>query len=174
MPRMQAGIDDDEPETFPCYRHPDRETALRCNSCERPVCVDCAVQGAVGIKCPDCARTSRAARGVVPAHRLARGVIAGALVAIVAGTLLFYVDVPFLGIILAYLAGLGVGEVSRRASGGYRDPMLARAAAVSAGVGMLALPVALLVSRGGGSAQFLVWSLIAAAAAAYGAWNRAS
>lgn len=168
------GIEDDEPETFPCHRHPDRETALRCSNCERAICVDCAVQTPVGIKCSDCARVPRAARGVVPAAGLVRGILAAVVASGLAGFLLDVVNVPFLGIILAYAAGLGIGELARRASGGYRDPMLARAAAAAAVVGMLAIPVVNVVTAGGGHVQYLAWSIVAAGAAAFGAFRNAS
>ena len=39
-----------------CYRHPDRETGIRCTRCERPICPDCMVNASVGFHCPDCAR----------------------------------------------------------------------------------------------------------------------
>ena len=38
-----------------CYRHPGTETAVTCSSCGRPICTDCMVFAAVGIKCPECA-----------------------------------------------------------------------------------------------------------------------
>ncbi len=170
---MQAGHEDDDHETLYCYRHPSRETALQCLSCDRPICVDCATHGAVGIKCPDCARTSRAARGVIPTQRLVRGMVAASLVALALGTMLFYIRVPFLGIILAYLVGVATGETTRRASGGYRDPVLARGAAIAAAVGVASFPVAAVLASGGFSG-YLAWTAIAAGFAAWGAYNRAS
>jgi membrane associated rhomboid family serine protease len=38
-----------------CYRHPDRETAVSCANCGRPICADCMRQTPVGIRCPECA-----------------------------------------------------------------------------------------------------------------------
>jgi membrane associated rhomboid family serine protease len=37
-----------------CYRHPDRETGIRCTRCERPICPQCMVSAAVGFQCPEC------------------------------------------------------------------------------------------------------------------------
>ncbi len=39
-----------------CYRHPNRETALRCYTCNNPICTECAVKTPVGYSCPDCIR----------------------------------------------------------------------------------------------------------------------
>lgn len=37
-----------------CYRHPDRVTYLACSRCGRSICGDCAVDAAVGQRCPAC------------------------------------------------------------------------------------------------------------------------
>ncbi|MCW2778138.1 MAG: Rhomboid family protein [Frankiales bacterium] len=39
-----------------CYRHPDRETYVRCTRCDRPICPDDMVPASVGFQCPDDAR----------------------------------------------------------------------------------------------------------------------
>lgn len=49
-----------------CYRHPDRETWIRCQRCDRPICPDCMHSAAVGFQCPSCvkegARATRSGR----------------------------------------------------------------------------------------------------------------
>ncbi|ASU81804.1 rhomboid family intramembrane serine protease [Nocardiopsis gilva YIM 90087] len=37
-----------------CFRHPDRETYVRCTRCERPICPDCMRDAAVGFHCVEC------------------------------------------------------------------------------------------------------------------------
>lgn len=36
-----------------CYKHPDRETGVTCQRCEKYICPDCQTPGAVGFLCPD-------------------------------------------------------------------------------------------------------------------------
>lgn len=43
-----------------CYRHPDRETRVRCTRCERPICPDCMLAAPVGHQCPTCVEEARA------------------------------------------------------------------------------------------------------------------
>ncbi|PSK99329.1 membrane associated rhomboid family serine protease [Murinocardiopsis flavida] len=51
-----------------CFRHPDRETYVRCTRCNRPICPDCMREAAVGFHCVDCVaeggRSVRQARTV--------------------------------------------------------------------------------------------------------------
>lgn len=58
-PPEQARIAKVEPaqtETGPafCYRHPDVETGLRCNRCNKPICPKCAERTPVGFRCSEC------------------------------------------------------------------------------------------------------------------------
>lgn len=55
---MTDNIDDpilDEETTY-CEVHPDRDTGLRCNRCNRYMCMECAVRTPVGYTCKECVR----------------------------------------------------------------------------------------------------------------------
>jgi membrane associated rhomboid family serine protease len=43
-----------EQQAVTCYRHPDRETGIRCTRCDRPICPDCMVSASVGFQCKEC------------------------------------------------------------------------------------------------------------------------
>ncbi|MCW2974584.1 MAG: hypothetical protein JWN72_2857 [Thermoleophilia bacterium] len=167
-PASSTDVDDDDPEELPCYRHPDRLTALQCIECERPICTECAVSGAVGLKCPDDARISRAARGVVPPAKVALGVAAGTFVAFALGSALFLFGIGFFTLILGYLIGLATGAVARKASGGYRDPTLANFAAGAALLGLVLLPVLDVLTGAHVTAHF-AFTMLAGLAAAFAA-----
>lgn len=51
---MQTNIEQEQ-LTY-CAVHPDRESGLRCNKCERYMCAECAVLTPVGYRCRQCVR----------------------------------------------------------------------------------------------------------------------
>ena len=48
-----------EDEYQVCYKHPGRRTLLRCNKCNKPICLECAVQTPTGYRCKDCVKAQQ-------------------------------------------------------------------------------------------------------------------
>ena len=63
-----------------CYRHPGRETGIRCNRCDRPICPECMVNASVGFQCPNCVREG-SGTGHSPAAARPRTLVGGAVTA---------------------------------------------------------------------------------------------
>ena len=42
-----------------CTFHPKRETQLRCNRCDRPICIKCATHTPTGYRCSECIRSQQ-------------------------------------------------------------------------------------------------------------------
>lgn len=69
---------DPRPEEAPpvptCYRHPGRETYVRCTRCDRYICPDCMRDAAVGHQCVECVRDGN--RGLPQPRTIAGGRLA--------------------------------------------------------------------------------------------------
>lgn len=89
-----------DPPPLHCYRHPDRETWVRCGRCDQPICLKCAMQGPVGLRCKTCGKPSRDPLTAMTPQQM----LVGALVALGAGTLGGFVGQQF-GFFLAIIAG---------------------------------------------------------------------
>jgi hypothetical protein len=110
-------------ETPHCVNHPKVETYLRCNKCNQPICVKCAVQTPVGYRCRNCINTQQQVfyADFNPVHYLVAAMVALPL-SLIAGWL-----IPSLGwyaIILGPLAGGGIAEAARWAIGRRRGPYI--------------------------------------------------
>lgn len=94
-----------------CYRHPKRETYVRCTRCDRPICPDCMNEAAVGHQCPECVaegrRTQRPVRTVFGGSDAGRhGYVTKSLIAV--NTVMLLVSAVSAGGIKG-LAGGGLG-----------------------------------------------------------------
>jgi len=70
----------EQTQTQVCYRHPRNETAVSCSNCGRPICTDCMVFSAVGIKCPECAGQPRGPKRATTRVRTVAGEGTGSIV----------------------------------------------------------------------------------------------
>jgi membrane associated rhomboid family serine protease len=64
----------DQQQAVTCYRHPDRETGIRCTRCNRPICPDCMVNASVGFQCRECVTAQHS--GHVQPRTIAGGTVA--------------------------------------------------------------------------------------------------
>jgi hypothetical protein len=134
------------PSPSVCYNHPNRESMLRCNRCDRNICPDCAVLTPTGYRCKECIRGQQKIfnTAVTIDYPIAFVVAAGLsfVGSLIAGMLGLW------SIFLAPLAGGVTAEVVRWAIRRHRSPSLYLTAAAGAVCG--ALPpvlIALLVGN---------------------------
>jgi membrane associated rhomboid family serine protease len=57
-PETPGSPDDGDDLDWQCYRHPNRVAGVRCNRCDRPICVDCMITAPVGFQCPSCVKAA--------------------------------------------------------------------------------------------------------------------
>jgi hypothetical protein len=127
-------------ETTPklyCYVHPERETLLRCNRCERPICSQCAVLTPTGYRCKNCVRGQQKVFDTAQSTDFifAAGI---ALVLSFLGSLIASV-MGFFTIFIAPIAGVIIAEAVRWAVHRRRSRRLFQTAAGAAAVGSLPL-----------------------------------
>ncbi|HEX9369746.1 MAG TPA: hypothetical protein VF897_02020 [Roseiflexaceae bacterium] len=95
-----------------CYRHPERETALHCIQCGRPICGNCARMTPVGQLCPECRLDRRPSNyKVSTADVIVAGLVALFASALVAVPLALFVGrLGFFGWFIVFMAGPAIAE----------------------------------------------------------------
>jgi hypothetical protein len=140
-----------------CANHPNRETMLRCNRCEKPICLQCAVLTEVGYRCKECVRGQQAAYYNAQPYDLLIAAAVSLVIALGAGVLAYlFLDMlgwfSFLGAILAGPAvGSVIVEVVRRAVRRRRARRMKPVAAIAAVAGVLLGGVILMLFLWGGA-----------------------
>ena len=121
---------DDTISTLLCANHPDRETMLRCNRCDKPICYQCAVRTPVGYRCKECVRGQQK----VYETTVTRDLVVGVVIALVLSFLGSYIArvMQFFTIFVAPIVGLIIVEVVRWAVKRRRSRILAQLAAGAA------------------------------------------
>jgi MFS family permease len=107
-----------------CANHSNRLTMVTCSACGKPLCPDCMVYSAVGIKCKECATPPRSALVTLKASKFLLAIAAGLWTATALGFAYYYIlgSIRFFFVFIFVSAGIGylVGEVVSRTSGRYR------------------------------------------------------
>lgn len=105
-----------------CYNHPTRETRLRCNRCERPICSDCAQLTPTGYRCKECIRGQQKVFNTATPTDYVVAFIVAAVLSLIGSQI-----ARFLGlwsIFIAPVAGGITAEVVRWAIRRHRSPAL--------------------------------------------------
>lgn len=105
-----------------CYRHPDRETWLRCGRCDQPICTKCSVQGPVGSRCRQCGLVKNDPLTSFTPRQLLLGLGTAAVGGVVVGYGSSYLG--FFSILLGYFAGRIVADTMVRVVGYKRGPVM--------------------------------------------------
>jgi hypothetical protein len=129
-----------------CYVHPNRETSLRCNNCDRPICANCAVRTPTGYRCRECVKGQQKVFDTAEWYDYILGfVIAGILSGVAAFLVTLIGGIGFIGWFLiaagSPTAGVAIAEGVRLATRRHRSRPLF--ITVSVGVVLGALPILL-------------------------------
>jgi hypothetical protein len=135
-----------ESTTLYCYVHPTRETSLRCNNCERPICAQCAVRTPTGYRCKECVRERQKTFETAEWYDFVFGFLIAAVLSAIAAFLVTLVGgIGFFGWFLiaagAPTAAVAIAEGVRRVTNRRRSRPLFLT--VAAGVILGALPIIL-------------------------------
>lgn len=168
-----------------CYRHPDRETWVRCGRCDRPICTRCAMQGPVGVRCRQCGKP---AFDPLTSFTPSQAVL-GSATAILAGIVNGFIAtrIGFFAIFVAYFGGGFIAEIVTRVTGYKRGPVMIGImfggivlGTLLGALGGFWISYATLLGAASPGDLLLqpmlvdaaTWALIAAGAACLGAWSR--
>jgi len=162
----------EESTPITCYAHPGRETSLRCNRCERPICASCAVRTPTGYRCKECVREHQKKFDTAEWYDYLVVLVASAILSGIASALTIVVTSIIWGffiIFLGPLAGMTIANIARRLVKNRRSRALNLTLAAGMALGALpvllasGLPALLLMLFGGGdllSAVYLFGPLL--------------
>jgi len=111
-----------------CINHPGRETTLRCNRCDGPICPACARKTPVGYRCVGCVRQQQSIFDTAVWHDYVVAAVISFVLSGLAGALM--VRFGWFVIFLAPTVGGIISEIIRRAIGRRRGKYLSYVAVV--------------------------------------------
>jgi MFS family permease len=142
--------------TLFCYNHPQRETMLRCNRCERPICIQCAVLTPTGYRCKECVRGQQKVFETAVSYDYVFAIGIAGVLSFLASNLAGVMG--FFTLFIAPIAGVVIAEAVRWATRRRRSKLLFQITTGAAVLGSLPLLglhlISLLLSFAG------LWGLI--------------
>lgn len=118
-----------------CYYHPNVETSLRCNKCNKPICSKCAILTPTGYRCPDCVRIQQKKFETAQWFDYPIGFSVAGILSFLGS--IFADKLGFFIIFLAPIAGTVITEAARTATRKRRSKKLFRLIAGGALLGSL-------------------------------------
>ncbi len=119
-------MSDATPGPIYCANHPDRETYLRCNRCDKPICTQCAVLTPTGYRCKECVRAQKKVYENSKALDLPLAFIVALILALIGGQIAGIFR--FFTIFVAPIVGVVIAEAVRWVVRNRRSTLLFRVA----------------------------------------------
>ncbi len=143
-----------------CANHPGRETMLRCNRCEKPICAQCAVLTPTGYRCKECLKTQQKAFDTAQWFDYPLAFITAGLIAFFGSFIIPFVG--FFTILIAPIVGVLISEAVRLVIRKRRSRLLFQVAAAGAVAGALLplLPTLIVILLTGGGGFSSLWGLL--------------
>ena len=152
----------EELNTTYCENHPNVESTLRCNRCEKPICAKCAVLTETGYRCKECVRTQQKTFDTATSFDYILAIGIAVILAFIGSLIVRWIG--FFTIFLAPVAGIIIAEAIRRTIQRRRSKRLFQATAAATAFGGL-LPVLSVLALTGlsvglGSLFFFLWPIV--------------
>ncbi|MBP7227877.1 MAG: B-box zinc finger protein [Longilinea sp.] len=132
-----------EPLVMHCVNHPDRETLLRCNRCEQPICSQCAVLTPTGYRCKRCVNNQQRVFDTAKTSDYFVAFFAAGILSFIGS---FSAAIGFFTIFLAPIIGVIVSEAVRWLTRRRRSKALSQLTTAAAGLGSLPLVLTSLIN----------------------------
>jgi hypothetical protein len=107
-----------EMTTLYCANHPTVETVLRCNRCEKPICIKCAIKTPTGYRCKECVKSQMKIFDTAEWYDYPLGFIVAAFLSLVASFLMSLLGSigGFFGWLIVFAAGPTAGIIIAEAT----------------------------------------------------------
>lgn len=148
--------------TLYCENHPNVETTLRCNRCEKPICAKCAVLTETGYRCTDCVRSQQKTFNTATWFDYLLAIGLAAILAYIGS--LITSRIGFFTIFVAPIAGIVIAEAIRFAIRRRRSKRLFQVTAVATAFGGLFPVLSILfltgLSVGFAGLFYFIWPVV--------------